>query len=161
MGRRSAPLLSRGSKVPYVPFGLKDCRRVARRNPIHFSPDQIIRLRELAGYLGLTSPEFGVHRILKGGMGECIRIVQGENAFALKVIQHDIVEDPDAWNRYLQRPEERLSTGLIYGTLHRQTGGWAVYAQKMIYKEMFFRSHGKIPNWGLPLAKWSAETLMI
>ncbi len=33
------------------------------------------------------------------------------------------------------------------------------YAQKMIYKEMFFRSHGKIPNWGLPLAKWSAETL--
>ena len=113
MGRRSAPLLSRGSKVPYVPFGLKDCRRVARRNPIHFSPDQIIRLRELAGYLGLTSPEFGVHRILKGGMGECIRIVQGENAFALKVIQLDIVEDPDAWSRYLQRPEERLSTGLI------------------------------------------------
>ena len=35
------------------------------------------------------------------------------------------------------------------------------YAQKMIYKEMFFRSHGKIPNWGLPLAKWSAETLKI
>ncbi|MGC8535976.1 MAG: NAD(P)/FAD-dependent oxidoreductase [Rhizomicrobium sp.] len=35
------------------------------------------------------------------------------------------------------------------------------YAQKMIYKEMFFRSHGKIPNWGLPLAKWSAETLRI
>jgi hypothetical protein len=49
----------------------------------------------------------------------------------------------------------------FYGTLHLQTGGWAVYAQKMIYKEMFFRSHGKIPNWGLPLAKWSAETLKI
>jgi len=62
---------------------------------------------------------------------------------------------------YLQRPEERLSRGLIYGTLHLQAGGWAVYAQKMIYKEMFFRSHGKIPNWGLPLAKWSAETLKI
>ena len=90
-----------------------------------------------------------------------IRTIRGENAFALKVIQHDIVEDPDAWSRYLQRPEERLSTGLIYGTLHLQTGGRAVYAQKMIYKEMFFRSHGKIPNWGLPLAKWSAETLMI
>ncbi len=35
------------------------------------------------------------------------------------------------------------------------------YAEKMIYKEMFFRSHGKIPNWGLPMAKWSAETLKI
>jgi hypothetical protein len=64
----------------------------------------------------------------------------------MKVIQHDIVEDPDAWSRYLQRPEERLSIDLIYGTLQLQTGGWAVYAP--IYKEMFFRSHGKIPSWG-------------
>jgi sulfide:quinone oxidoreductase len=32
---------------------------------------------------------------------------------------------------------------------------------ELIYKEVFFRSHGKIPNWGLPLAKWSAETLKI
>ncbi|HHB80619.1 MAG TPA: pyridine nucleotide-disulfide oxidoreductase, partial [Aliiroseovarius sp.] len=33
------------------------------------------------------------------------------------------------------------------------------YAQKLLYKEMFFRNHGKIPNWGLPAAKWAAETL--
>lgn len=75
-----------------------------------FSSNQIIRLPELADHLGLTSPEFRVDRIIKGGMGECIRIVQGENAFALKVIQHDIVEDPDAWSRYLR--EVRVWTTL-------------------------------------------------
>lgn len=75
-----------------------------------FIPDQIVRLPDLAGHLGLTSQEFRVDRILKGGMGECIRIVQGENSFALKVIQRDIVEDPDSWNRYLR--EVRLWTTL-------------------------------------------------
>lgn len=75
-----------------------------------FSPDQIIRLPELAEHLGLASQEFRVDRILKGGMGECIRIVQGETSFALKVIQRDLVEDPDAWNRYLR--EVRLWTTL-------------------------------------------------
>ena len=58
-----------------------------------FSLDQIIRLPELADHLGLTSPEFRVDQILKGGMGECIRIVQDEMSFALKVIRRDIVED--------------------------------------------------------------------
>jgi len=33
------------------------------------------------------------------------------------------------------------------------------YAQKVLYKEMFFRNHGKIPNWGLPMAQWAAEKL--
>ena len=56
-----------------------------------FSPDQIVRLPELAKPLGLASQKFKVDRILKGGMGECIRIVQGEASFALKVIQRDIV----------------------------------------------------------------------
>ena len=67
-----------------------------------FSPDQIVSLPELAAHLGLASPEFRVDRILKGGMGECIRVVQDEQSFALKMIQHDIVEDSDAWNRYLR-----------------------------------------------------------
>ena len=75
-----------------------------------FSPDQAVSLPQLAAHLGLASPEFRVDRILKGGMGECIRVVQGESSFALKVIQHDIVEDPDAWNRYLR--EVRLWTTL-------------------------------------------------
>lgn len=35
------------------------------------------------------------------------------------------------------------------------------YAQKVLYKEMFFRNHGKIPNWGLPAAKWSAEHVKV
>ena len=75
-----------------------------------FSPGQIVRLPELAEHLGLASQKFRVDRILKGGMGECIRIVQGEASFALKVIQRDIVEDSDAWSRYLR--EVRLWTTL-------------------------------------------------
>jgi len=67
-----------------------------------FSPDQIVKLPELANRLGLSSEEFRVDCILKGGMGECIRIVQGEESFALKVIQRNFVEDPDEWNRYLR-----------------------------------------------------------
>ena len=59
-----------------------------------FSPGQIVRLPELAGHLGLPSPEFRVDRILRGGMGECVRVDQGESSFALKVIRRDIVEDP-------------------------------------------------------------------
>ena len=75
-----------------------------------FSPGQIVRLPELAEHLSLASQKFRVDRILKGGMGECICIVQGEASFALKVIQRDIVEDSDAWNRYLR--EARLWTTL-------------------------------------------------
>ena len=75
-----------------------------------FSPGQIVRIPELAEHLGLASQKFRVDRILKGGMGECIRIVQGEASFALKVIQRDIVEDSDAWSRYLR--EVRLWTTL-------------------------------------------------
>ena len=75
-----------------------------------FSPGQIVRLPELAEHLSLASQKFRVDRILKGGMGECIRIVQGEASFALKVIQRDIVEDSDAWSRYLR--EVRLWTTL-------------------------------------------------
>ena len=58
----------------------------------------------------MASQKFRVDCILKGGMGECIRIVQGESSFALKVIQRDIVEDSDAWSRYLR--EVRIWTTL-------------------------------------------------
>ena len=75
-----------------------------------FSPGQIVRIPELAEHLGLASQKFRVDCILKGGMGECIRIVQGEASFALKVIQRDIVEDSDAWSRYLR--EVRIWTTL-------------------------------------------------
>jgi len=37
--------------------------------------------------------------------------------------------------------------------------GRMAYAQKVLYKEMFFRNHGKIPDWGLPMAQWAAEKL--
>ncbi len=39
--------------------------------------------------------------------------------------------------------------------------GYLPFAQKLAYKEMFFRNHGKIPWWGLPLAKWSAENIRV
>ena len=60
-----------------------------------FTPNQVVVLPELAAHVGLVSPEFRVDRIIKGGMGECIRIVQSERSFALKVIQNDLVEDSD------------------------------------------------------------------
>ena len=62
-----------------------------------FKPNQVVSLPELAAHLGLASPAFRVDRIIRGGMGECIRVVQNEKSFALKVIQHEIVDDPDAW----------------------------------------------------------------
>lgn len=37
--------------------------------------------------------------------------------------------------------------------------GRVPYAQKVLYKEMFFRNRGRMPNWGLPAAKWAAEEL--
>ena len=75
-----------------------------------FSLNQSIKLPELAEHLGLPSPQFGVDRILKGGIGECIRVVQGRASFALKIIQRDIIEGSDAWSRYLR--EVRLWTTL-------------------------------------------------
>lgn len=36
--------------------------------------------------------------------------------------------------------------------------GHIPYAQKLAYKELFFRSGGKVPNWGLPFSKWASET---
>lgn len=33
------------------------------------------------------------------------------------------------------------------------------YLQKVAYKEVFFRNHGKVPSWALPTAKWAAEHL--
>ena len=75
-----------------------------------FTQNHVLLLPELAARLGLTSPEFRVDRIIKGGMGECIRIVQQRTSFALKVIQDELVEDPEAWSRYLR--EVRLWTTL-------------------------------------------------
>ena len=43
-------------------------------------------------------------------MGECIRIVQRDRSFALKVIKGELVENAEAWNRYLR--ELRLWTTL-------------------------------------------------
>jgi serine/threonine protein kinase/Flp pilus assembly protein TadD len=75
-----------------------------------FTQNHVLHLPELAERMGLTSPEFRVDGILRGGMGECIRVVQQEKSFALKVIQNDLVEHADAWNRYLR--EVRMWTTL-------------------------------------------------
>jgi tetratricopeptide (TPR) repeat protein len=75
-----------------------------------FGQNDILHLPELADQCGLASPHFRVDAILRGGMGECVRVTQGERAFALKVIQADLVEDPNAWSRYLR--EVRLWTTL-------------------------------------------------
>jgi hypothetical protein len=46
-----------------------------------FTQNHFLHIPELAVHLGLTSPEFRVEGILRGGMGECIRIVQQEKSF--------------------------------------------------------------------------------
>jgi hypothetical protein len=61
-----------------------------------FKPNQVVVLPERAAQVGLALPEFKVDRIIKSGMGECIRIVQSERSFALKVIQGELVEDSEA-----------------------------------------------------------------
>lgn len=75
-----------------------------------FRQNDVLHLPDLAANLGLTSPDFRVEEILRGGMGECLRVTQSEASWALKVIQTDLAVDPDAWNRYLR--ELRLWTTL-------------------------------------------------
>jgi sulfide:quinone oxidoreductase len=33
------------------------------------------------------------------------------------------------------------------------------YLQKVAYKEIFFRHHGRVPNWALPTAEWISEEM--
>ncbi|MBN2629284.1 MAG: FAD-dependent oxidoreductase [Rhodobacteraceae bacterium] len=51
------------------------------------------------------------------------------------------------------------ATSWFGGDIQELRMGHLPYAQKLAYKEAFFRNHGRIPNWGLPLAEWSAEKL--
>lgn len=53
------------------------------------------------------------------------------------------------------------ATSWFGGDIQELRMGYLPYAQKMAYKEMFFRNHGKVPNWGVPLASWSAEHIKI
>lgn len=39
--------------------------------------------------------------------------------------------------------------------------GRVPFVQKLAYKEIFFRNHGKMPAWALPLAEWSAENVQL
>lgn len=53
------------------------------------------------------------------------------------------------------------ATSWFGGDIQELRMGHLPYAQKMAYKEMFFRNHGKVPNWGVPLASWTAEHINI
>ena len=53
------------------------------------------------------------------------------------------------------------ATSWFGGDIQELRMGHLPYAQKLAYKEMFFRNHGRVPNWGLPLAKWSAENIKV
>ncbi len=53
------------------------------------------------------------------------------------------------------------ATSWFGGDIQELRMGHLPYAQKLAYKEMFFAHHGRMPNWGLPLAEWSAETVKI
>lgn len=51
------------------------------------------------------------------------------------------------------------ATSWFGGDIQEVRMGHLPYAQKLAYKEMFFRNHGRVPHWGLPLAEWSAENV--
>lgn len=53
------------------------------------------------------------------------------------------------------------ATSWFGGDIQELRMGRLPYAQKMAYKEIFFRNHGRVPNWGLPLAEWSAEAISV
>lgn len=53
------------------------------------------------------------------------------------------------------------ATSWFGGDIQELRMGRLPYAHKLAYKEMFFRNHGRIPNWGLPLAEWSVENVRI
>lgn len=53
------------------------------------------------------------------------------------------------------------ATSWFGGDIQELRMGRLPYAQKMAYKEIFFRNHGKVPNWGVPLARWSAEHIAV
>jgi sulfide:quinone oxidoreductase len=47
------------------------------------------------------------------------------------------------------------------GDIQELQMGRLPFAQKVAYKEIFFRNHGKVPAWGVPFAKWSAENISV
>lgn len=51
------------------------------------------------------------------------------------------------------------ATSWFGGDVQELRMGALPYAQKLAYKEIFFRNKGRVPGWGLPIAKWSAEAL--
>ncbi|MBN2905826.1 MAG: FAD-dependent oxidoreductase [Rhodobacteraceae bacterium] len=53
------------------------------------------------------------------------------------------------------------ATSWFGGDIQELRMGRLPYAQKLAYKELFFRNHGRVPNWGVPFAKWSAEGIAV
>lgn len=53
------------------------------------------------------------------------------------------------------------ATSWFGGDIQELRMGRLPYASKLAYKEMFFRNHGRIPNWGLPLDEWTAEHIKL
>jgi len=53
------------------------------------------------------------------------------------------------------------ATSWFGGDIQELRMGRLPYAQKLAYKELFFRNKGRVPNWGVPLAEWSAEEIAV
>ena len=77
---------------------------------MNFTRAQRLTLPDLASHLGLPSTEFIVRDVLAGGMGQVLRIEQNNRSYALKLIRSDLIEQGEAWERYLR--ELRIWTTL-------------------------------------------------
>lgn len=66
------------------------------------TPNQTIRIPELAEAQRLESVEFLVEGVIRGGMGLCARIrnIQSGCAYALKTVDHALIPDENAWRRW-------------------------------------------------------------
>lgn len=81
------------------------------------SPGEKLIIPELAAYLELPSQEFTASDVFRGGMGECLRISQDRSTWALKIIQSRLLENDEAWQRYLREIKVWLTVSACEGVV--------------------------------------------
>jgi serine/threonine protein kinase len=71
---------------------------------VTFQKGQNLDLPELASKLGLDDCQFAIQRVIRGGMGDCLRLFHcpSQRSYALKTVKSIALADPQAYVRFLQ-----------------------------------------------------------
>ena len=87
-------------------------------NQTFFKVNQQFILPDLSDKLGLTSPDFKITEIYKGGMGICAKIqnTNGQN-FAVKIIHNNLIQDKHALHRYIDEMKTWLTLSACNGVV--------------------------------------------